>query len=68
MVPASGKEGGLGNGWQQVEMDVEIYGPTTLRYGISTYPAFTEVPCHAKWFSAADFKLERIDNQPKVEE
>ena len=68
MVPASGKEGGLGNGWQQVEMDVEIYGPTTLRYGISTYPPFTEVPCHAKWFSAADFKLERIDNQPKVEE
>ena len=68
MVPASGKGGGLGNGWQAVEMDVQIYGPTTLRYGISTYPVFTEVPCHAKWFSAADFKLERIDNQPKVEE
>ena len=67
-IPASGKEGGLGKGWQQVEMDVEIYGPTTLRYGISTYPVFTQEPCHAKWFSAADFKVERVDNQPKVEE
>ena len=61
MVPASGKEGGLGNGWQTVEMDVKIYGPTTLRYGISTNPVFTQVPCHAKWFSAADFAMERIE-------
>ena len=61
-IPASGKEGGLGKGWQQVEMDVEIYGPTTLRYGISTYPVFTQEPCHAKWFSAADFKVERVDS------
>ena len=60
MVPASGKEGGLGNGWQKVEMDIQIYGPTTLRYGISTYSPFTQTPCHAKWFSAADFKLERV--------
>ena len=61
MVPASGKGGGLGNGWQAVEMDVQIYGPTTLRYGISTYPVFTEVPCHAKWFSAADFKMVKVE-------
>ena len=61
MVPASGKEGGLGNGWQTVEMDFDIYGPTTLRYGISTYPVFTEEPCHAKWFSAADFKVEKVE-------
>jgi phage shock protein PspC (stress-responsive transcriptional regulator) len=61
MVPASDREGGLGNGWQAVEMDIQIDGPTTLRYGISTYPVFTEVPCHAQWFSAADFKLERIE-------
>ena len=61
MVPASGKEGGLGKGWQTVEMEVKIDGPTTLRYGISTDPTFTEVPCHASWFSAADFKLERIE-------
>ena len=65
MVPAYGKEGGLGNGWQTVMLDIDIYGPTTLRYGISTNPAFTEVPCHAKWFSAADFKVEKIE---KVEE
>jgi len=63
MVPASGKEGGLGNGWQAVEMEVKIDGPTTLRYGISTYPAFTQMPCHAKWFSVADFKVERIDDK-----
>ena len=61
MVPASGKEGGLGNGWQKVEMEVKIDGPCTLRYGISTYSPFTQTPCHAKWFSAADFKLERIE-------
>ena len=67
-VPASGKEGGQGNGWHHVEMEVEIYGPTTLYYGISADPKFTMEPCTAKWFSAADFKLERIDNQPKVEE
>ena len=63
MVPASDKEGGLGNGWQKVEMDIQIYGPTTLRYGISTYPVFTQMPCHAKWFSVADFKVERIDDK-----
>ena len=68
MIPFSGKEGGLGNGWQKVEMDIQIYGPTTLRYGISTYPVFTQLPCHAKWFSAADFKVERISDLPKEEE
>ena len=64
MVPASGKEGGLGNGWQSVEMEVKIDEPTNIRYGISAYPVFTQVPCHAKWFSAADFKLERIGDLP----
>ena len=63
MIPASNKEGGLGNGWQAVEMDIQIYGPTTLRYGISTDPKFTETPCHANWFSVADFKLERIEEE-----
>ena len=65
MVPASGREGGLGNGWQHVEMEVEIYGPTILYYGISAYPKFTEVPCNAKWFSAADFKMERTGDLPE---
>ena len=68
MIPASDKEGGLGKGWQKVEMDIQIYGPTTLRYGISTYSPFTETPCNAKWFSAADFKLERIDDQLETSE
>jgi len=57
------KEGGMGNGWQTVEMEVKIDGPTTLRYGVSAYPVFTQVPCHAKWFSAADFKLERVEEE-----
>ena len=61
MIPASGKEGGLGNGWQKVEMDIQIDGSTTLRYGISTYSPFTQMPCHATWFSAADFKVERVE-------
>ena len=68
-VPASGKEGGLGNGWQKVEMDIQIYGPTTLRYGISTHSPFTQTPCHANWFSAADFKVERVeDNGTKTDD
>ena len=68
MIPVSGKEGGLGNGWQKVEMDIQIYGPTTLRYGISTYSPFTQMPCHATWFSAADFNVERIDAPSEAEE
>ena len=64
-IPAIGREGGLGNGWQTIEMDVEIYGPTLLRYGISAYPVFTQEPCHATWFSAADFKVERVEEESK---
>ena len=66
-VPAQGKEGGLGNGWQHVEMEVEIYGPTALYYGISANPKFTTEPCHAKWFSAADFKVERKEDPASAE-
>jgi hypothetical protein len=62
MIPASGKEGGLGNGWQKVELEVKVDGPTPLRYGISTYSPFTQTPCHATWFSAADFAIERVDS------
>ena len=62
-MPAQGKEGGLGNGWQHVEMEVKIDSPTALYYGISANPKFTTEPCHAKWFSAADFKVERIDDK-----
>ena len=60
-IPANGREGGLGKGWNTVEMDVQIDGPTTLRYGISTYTPFTQIPCHANWFSVADFKVERVE-------
>ena len=67
-VPAQGKEGGLGNGWQHVEMEVKIDSPTTLYYGISADPKFTKWPCKAKWFSAADFKVERKDDAKKPDE
>ena len=30
-----------------------------INYGISSDPKFTKVPCKAKWFSAADFKVEK---------
>ena len=54
---------GKGFGWNHVEFDtIEINAPTTILYGISTDPDFTDVPCHAQWFSAADFKLERVDD------
>ena len=66
-IPALGFEGGLGNGWQTVEMEVKIDSPTTLRYGVSTDPEFTMAFCQASRFSAADFKLERINEDAKEE-
>ena len=60
-IPANGREGGMGKGWNTVQMEVEIDGPTTLRYGVTTDPDFTDEPCRATWFSAADFKVERVE-------
>ena len=66
-IPALGFEGGLGNGWQTVEMEVKIDGPTTLRYGVTTDPEFTMAFCQASRFSVADFKLERLDEEQQPE-
>jgi hypothetical protein len=54
---------GKGYGWSHTEIELEITEPTTIHYGVSTDRAFTEVPCYASWFSVADFKLERIDEE-----
>ena len=54
---------GKGYGWSHTEIELEITEPTTIHYGVSTDRAFTEVPCYASWFSVADFKLERIDDE-----
>ena len=55
--------GGNGYGWSHAEIELKIDTPTTIRYGVSTDRSFTEVPCYASWFSVADFKLERIEEE-----
>ena len=53
---------GKGYGWSPVEMIVKVdKRHTTLCYGVSTWEETTQMPNNAKWFSACDFKLERID-------
>lgn len=50
-----------GFGWNRVCIDsVRIVAPTAATYGISTDPAFTGAVFRRSWFSATDFKLERI--------
>lgn len=51
---------GKGYGWSPVEIEIQIDEPTTLRYGITTDPSFTDQPYSAKWFSASDFKMEKV--------
>ena len=57
---------GKGFGWSQVEMLVHIEKPTLLRYGITTDPKVTNEPYHAKWFSACDFKLEKVEGRDSI--
>ena len=53
--------GGKGYGWSPVELIVEVKKPrTTLCYGVSTWRQTTKDSNYAKWFSACDFKVEKI--------
>ena len=53
----------LGYGWSQITIDSipALARPAIIRYGISTDKAVTGKDCSAEWFSAADFKLERMN-------
>lgn len=52
---------GKGYGWSQVEVLINVNKPDTLYYGISTDSDFTGHPNESEWFSACDFKVERIE-------
>lgn len=53
--------GGKGYGWMQMELIVNVDQRSTLCYGVSTWDETTETPNHAHWFSACDFKLEKVE-------
>jgi len=52
---------GKGYGWSVVTIpNIKVGKDGMVRYGISTDPQFTGQPTHCQWFSATDFKLERM--------
>ena len=56
---------GKGYGWSKVEIEFTIDMPTTLTYGLTTDDSFvnfgdTKWDNSTRWFSACDFKLERV--------
>ena len=53
---------GNGYGWSTIELIVKVEKPrTTLSYGVSTWEETTEHQNQAQWFSACDFKLEKVE-------
>lgn len=65
-IPVYGNTGGelpnQDNGWSMVTIDnIVVSKACSIGYGVSTDPNFTERPCRAQWFSACDFKLEKIE-------
>ena len=53
--------GGEGFGWSRVEVRISIAEPSVLCYGVSTDPSFTGEPYASRWFSACDFKVEKVE-------
>ena len=53
---------GKGFGWSKVEVLIQVDDAKELVYGISTDSSFTGKPNQAQWFSACDFKAERVTN------
>ena len=56
------KEANMGNGfgWSKVVVTIQVGDNDTLVYGVSTDSKFTGKPVRSKWFSAADFEVERL--------
>lgn len=51
----------LSYGWTVMTIDNIVISHTqTIHYGVSTVPSFTGKTCTAAWFSATNFKLDRI--------
>ena len=61
-IPVNGNNGGaMGNGWSTVTIDSIVVTGNTIVFGVSTDESFTGKPCRAKWFSATDFELFRVE-------
>ena len=64
-IPVYGNRGGempnQDQGWSVVTIDsIEVSSARSIGYGVSTDQFLTQRPCRAQWFSACDFKLEKI--------
>ena len=64
-IPVYGNSGGempnQDQGWSVVTIDsIEVSEARSIGYGVSTDINLTQRPCRAQWFSACDFKLEKI--------
>ena len=50
-----------GNGWSYVAIeDLVVKHPTSITYGITTLEDITGVEPTTGWFSATDFKIEKV--------
>ena len=52
---------GEGFGWSKVVVTIEVKDTDTLVFAVTTDSSFTGKPYNSKWFSAADFEVERIN-------
>lgn len=52
---------GEGFGWSKVVVTIEVKDDDTLVFGVTTDKSFTGKSYNSKWFSAADFEVERLN-------
>lgn len=52
---------GEGYGWSKVVVTIEVKDNDTLIFGVTTDSSFTGKQYNSKWFSAADFEVERLN-------
>ena len=53
-------DGEYSMGWTPIVIDNIVVSDNGITYGMSSDSTFTGLNCRAKWFSACDFKLEKI--------
>ena len=53
-------DGEYSMGWTPIVIDNIVVSDKGITYGMSSDSTFTGLNCRAKWFSAIDFKLEKI--------
>lgn len=60
--------GGMGYGWNKIEINNIIVRDGKITYGVSCDPDLTHHPFKGRWLSAVDFKLERVGDLPANEQ